>query len=120
MSLVTITEASRLVSKSTQTLYRHIKSGKLSRRSDKLIDTAELLRVYDSVTTSNATSDAPVLRHENVNVTPDTSQTEHVKWLESQIDDLKTEVKEIRQEGIDRENRLMLLLENDKKKWWQR
>jgi hypothetical protein len=42
MSLVTITEAAELVDKSTQTLYRHIRSGKLSRGSDGLIQTAEL------------------------------------------------------------------------------
>ncbi len=50
MSFVTITEAAELVNKSTQTLYRHIKSGKLSRESSGLLRTASKEEITESTT----------------------------------------------------------------------
>lgn len=106
MSVVTITEAARLTGKSTQTLYRHIKAGRLSRRSDKMIDAAELVRVYGSinnnVTISHAEPITPISRHD----------TDHVKWMERKIDKLENDLKELKSESLAREARLMALLEN--------
>jgi hypothetical protein len=45
MTLLSISEASKLTGKSIPTIYRHIKEGKLSKSNDK-IDKSELLRVY--------------------------------------------------------------------------
>jgi hypothetical protein len=45
MALLTISDAARVTGVSRVTLHRYIKAGKLSRRPDGLIDTAELLRV---------------------------------------------------------------------------
>lgn len=53
MALVTITEASKLTDKARKTLYAHINKGKLScatqEDGSKLIDTAELIRVYGDI-----------------------------------------------------------------------
>ena len=46
MSLVTITEAAKHFDVRRSTLYEKIKAGELSRNSDKLIDTADLLRLF--------------------------------------------------------------------------
>jgi len=43
MSIVTVTKAIKLTGKSHATIYRHIKSGKLSKSPDGGIDTAELI-----------------------------------------------------------------------------
>src|SRR5215470_13136183 len=45
MALLTISDAARVTGVSRVTLHRYIKAGKLSRRPDGLIDTAELLRI---------------------------------------------------------------------------
>ena len=44
MATLTITDAARVTGMSRMLLYRYIKSGKLSRTPDGLIDTTELLR----------------------------------------------------------------------------
>jgi hypothetical protein len=48
MAYVTIEEASKLTGKSTQSLYRHVKQGKVSKHHDGF-DTAELMRVYGAL-----------------------------------------------------------------------
>jgi hypothetical protein len=44
MAILTIVEAARLTGVSRSQLYRYIRAGKLSRTSEGLLDTAELLR----------------------------------------------------------------------------
>ena len=48
MAYVTIEEAARLTGKSTQSLYRHVKQGKVSKHHDGF-DTSELMRVYGAL-----------------------------------------------------------------------
>lgn len=48
MAVVTIKKAAKLVGKSSQTLYRHTKNGKLSKTGSGY-DTAELIRVYGAL-----------------------------------------------------------------------
>ena len=48
MAYFTIEEAARLTGKSTQTLYRHVKKGKVSRSHDGF-ETSELMRVYGAL-----------------------------------------------------------------------
>jgi TolA-binding protein len=113
MSFVTITEAAELVNKSTQTLYRHIKSGKLSRESNGLLQTAELIRVYGELRkneNSQKVSVDTVSQHESVNVINLLQQ--QIDKLEKDLQDLKTESLERERQGIEREKRLMALLEN--------
>jgi len=102
----TVEQASPLVGKSKQTIYRHLKSGKLSRNSDKLIDKAELLRVYGAL-----------VSHEDNKQTQDDINV--IALLQQQVTKLEDEVKEIKADSrereanaIEREKRLMALLEN--------
>ena len=55
MAYVTIEEAAKLTGKSVQSLYRHIKQGKVSRHQDGF-DTAELMRVYGALRNTNDTT----------------------------------------------------------------
>ena len=48
MAYVTIEEAAKLTGKSVQSLYRHVKQGKVSKHHDGF-DTAELMRVYGAL-----------------------------------------------------------------------
>ncbi|GFO76061.1 hypothetical protein BPLS_P3631 [Bathymodiolus platifrons methanotrophic gill symbiont] len=106
MALVTMTEASRLIGKSKQTLYRHVSSGRVSRNSDGFLDTAELIRVYGELkqnTTSKVTKTSmPVVQVER----------SHIEWLEKQVDGLRDDIKQVRDDSLAREIRLMALLEH--------
>lgn len=55
MAYVTIEEAAKLTGKSTQSLYRHVKQGKVSKHQDGF-DTAELMRVYGALRNTNDTT----------------------------------------------------------------
>jgi len=106
VALVTISEAARLIGKSKQTLYRHVANGKVSRNSDGMLDTAELIRAYGELrkntTPQVIKSPAPVEQVEK----------SHIEWLEKQIDELRNEVKQVREDSTARELRLMALLEH--------
>lgn len=66
MALVSIIEAGRLTGKSVPTIYRHIKTGKLSQTSEKLIDTSELIRVYGALNPiDNHRNDSQKLSNDN-------------------------------------------------------
>ena len=113
MSFVTITEAAKLVSKSNQTLYRHVKSGKLSRQSDGTFETTELIRVYGSL----SSPDTP----QSINTTPTPLQRENglievlqqqVTLLQSDLAELRVDVRKERADSKEREVRLMALLEH--------
>ncbi|GFO73380.1 hypothetical protein BJAS_P4151 [Bathymodiolus japonicus methanotrophic gill symbiont] len=101
-----MTEASRLIGKSKQTLYRHVSSGRVSRNSDGFLDTAELIRVYGELkqnTTSKVTkTSVPVVQVER----------SHIEWLEKQVDGLMDDIKQVRDDSLTREIRLMALLEH--------
>ena len=55
MAYVTIEEAAKLTGKSTQSLYRHVKQGKVSKHHDGF-DTAELMRVYGALRNTTDTT----------------------------------------------------------------
>ena len=55
MAYVTIEEAAKLTGKSVQSLYRHVKQGKVSKHNDGF-DTAELMRVYGALRNTNDTT----------------------------------------------------------------
>lgn len=60
MFIVSISEASRLVNKCRQTIYKHIRQGKLSTSTcvdgSKGLDTSELIRVYGVLTVDKTTN----------------------------------------------------------------
>lgn len=99
---VTIQKAINLTGKSRSTISRYIKAGKLS-TTDKGIDTAELMRVFGEF---NQTGKPPL------NQLNDHSVSERETWLMQQIEQLQKDMRELKQESIEREKRLMALLEN--------
>jgi len=103
MASVNITEAANLTGKSTKTLYRHIAIGKLSKNNDGAIDTSELLRVYGTLRNNEI--------REVLNVESQAIQKEK-EWLVSQIEKLQEDMRELKRESLERERRLMALLEN--------
>ncbi|MEO1896161.1 MAG: hypothetical protein ABGX32_07855 [Methylococcales bacterium] len=109
MSLVTVTEAIALSGKSASTLYRHLKTGKLSKASDGSgrIDTSELLRVYETLhdTTKRTTVALP---KESESLSQDN------EWLKNQIEKIQQDMRDLKSESLDREKRLMALLEHKK------
>lgn len=120
MSLVSITEAAELVDKSTQTLYRHIKSGKISRESNGQLQTAELIRVYGELKQHEKPN--KLASNDNFQSHSDNVVTllqQQINRLEKDLQDLKTESLEREKQAIEREERaaerekrLMTLLEN--------
>lgn len=108
---VNIQKAIELTGVSRSTIQRHIKAGKLT-KTDKGIDTAELIRVYGELKQVNASqfNDA-LINHE---------------WFIKQIEQLQNELKQVKNEAMERERqalerekqahereqRLMLLLAN--------
>jgi len=113
MSLVTITQAAKLVGKSKQTLYRHINIGKLSRRSDSMIDTTELIRCYGELKQVDAVT--PIKKERTV-LRADTGESDalrgHIETLQQDIAELKQGMEQQRLDSIDRERRLMAMIEH--------
>ena len=102
MSLLNLTQAAQFVNKSTQTLYRYIKAGKLSRRSDGSFDTSELMRVFGEPLAPNTTKLNSMANHD----------TSEVEYLRQQIEQLQHQLEQQRIEHLEREKRLMALLEH--------
>ena len=99
---VTIQKAINLTGKSRSTISRYIKAGKLS-TTEKGIDTTELIRVFGEFNQTGKPS---------LNQLNDTSVSERETWLMQQIEQLQKDMRELKQESIEREKRLMALLEN--------
>lgn len=109
---VNIQKAIELTGKSRATISRHIKIGKLS-KTDKGIDTAELIRVYGALKSKIELSNSLQMAN---------SMSEREQWL-MQIEQLKQDLKQLKEEslererqGIEREKRLMALLEHQSAK----
>ncbi len=100
--IVSIQKATQLTGKSRATISRHIKAGKLS-RTDKGIDTAELMRVYGALLSKDDASSSKA--------SPETMSSRE-QWLMSQIEALQQDIKELKTEHLEREKRLMALLEH--------
>lgn len=98
---VNIQQAINLTGKSRSTIDRYIRSGKLS-RTDKGIDTAELIRVFGELKPVN---DSPFNQ-------PDKSVSDSEQWLMNQVEQLQRDLKDLKQESLERERRLMALLEH--------
>jgi predicted transcriptional regulator len=91
MALVTITKASHLAGLTRQSIYRHIKQGKVSAITQndgtKKIDTSELLRVYGEIKDFN---------DDNVTIAAGNkvSKAVNVELLEYKIEVLEKQLKE--------------------------
>lgn len=110
---LTVNEVARIYNKSVQTVYRNIKAGKISRESSGLISLSECLRAYGAIPNQAINTVIP----ENNNMA-NSDNLEVITLLQAQIDklernlqDLKSESLEREKQGIEREKRLMALLE---------
>lgn len=114
MALVSISEASRLTSKSRTTVHRYISNGKLSICTDKngikKIDTSELLRVFGAFKSVHHEQSDNVTSEQNV--TPsETDETSKTKQLEHEVEHLRQLVT-AQQSHIDSLKQAMLLIES--------
>lgn len=88
MSRINISQASKKFNVSRNTLYKYIKSGKLTKDSEGLVDTADMIRLFSSHVTSQSQS------------TVDDSQPEHditlyqhrEQLLQKQVEQLQLQV----------------------------
>jgi uncharacterized protein YaaN involved in tellurite resistance len=113
---VTIQEATKLTGKSRATITRHISIGKLS-KTDKGIDTAELMRVYGALVD---TLDDSVDASQNDSLTThDASQmhqnSEFIDALRAQIELLKCQVADIKTDRDHWRNQATMLLTHQPK-----
>lgn len=99
VSLLSITEAAEQWGITRPTIYRYIKSGKLSRRADKKIDTAELLRVLGEPAAKKRKGVTP-----EVDVNPSV-KTDDTFALQQQVEQLRQQVEQLKQERAKAEER---------------
>jgi len=108
---LTVNEVARIYNKSVQTVYRNIKAGKLSRQDSGLIALSECLRAYGSM------PDNSVIQKNNsmansANLDVIALLQVQIDKLERDLQDLKSESLERERQGIEREKRLMALIEH--------
>ena len=88
MSRINISQASKKFNVSRNTLYKYIKAGKLTKDSEGLVDTSDMIRLFSSHVTSQSQS------------TPSDSQSEHdiaqyqhrEQLLQKQVEQLQLQV----------------------------
>jgi predicted transcriptional regulator len=103
VALLSITEAAEQWGITRPTIYRYIKAGKLSRRADKKIDTAELLRVLGEPdvkpSVKAADAEALQLQVEQLRQQVEQLQQERAKaeereeWLKGQVEAAQQTIK---------------------------
>jgi hypothetical protein len=108
MAQLTISDAARVTGVSRVTLHRYIKTGKLSRTPDGLIDTAELLRIglvlQPDTVQQPVTVQRPATPSATPPVTPDTPALERlIEVLQRELEDARA------REQAAREREAMLL-----------
>ena len=121
MTFVTIEKAAELIGKSTQTVYRHVRVGKLSRSSDGSFDVSELIRVYGELKSVDTTNG---IKNENKDISMLHVERQYdndffkneINLLRNEIKELKTEFREREKRYDERENRLLAMLEHKKEK----
>ena len=115
MPIVSRKKAMQLTGKSHATLYRHLKSGKLSKTPDGGIDTAELIRVYGEFVSPDAKDASKYIKTDIEHIyQKDKSDTE-IKLMQEQIDILKsqlTDTKSQLERSQQKEDKLLQLIEN--------
>ena len=115
MTEVSVTESMRLTGKSRPTLYRHIKSGKLSKNPNGTIDTSELRRVYGEFVTNDnevVTESSQIVTN---NITQNEKDENEIQHLKEQLEMLKSQLSKTENQ-LERsqktEDRLLQVIEN--------
>ena len=119
MTEISITEAMKLTGKSRPTLYRHIKSGKLSKTSNGGIDTSELRRVYGEFETLNVTNENKVvtksIKTEKKSISQIEKDETEIQHLKQQLEMLKSQLSKTEyqlERSQQKEDKLLQLIEN--------
>jgi len=117
MSFVTLEETAKLIGRSRQTIYRHVRAGKVSRVSDGTFDTTELMRAYGELKNPNTNKSIKNENNEKTMLHSDTYNNtdffkNEISLLRNEIKDLKAEFKEREKRSNEREDRLMAILEH--------
>ena len=119
MTEISITEAMKLTGKSRPTLYRHIKSGKLSKTSNGGIDTSELRRVYGEFETLNVTNENKVvtksIKTEKKSISQIEKDETEIQHLKEQLEMLKSQLSKTESQlerSQQKEDKLLQLIEN--------
>jgi uncharacterized protein YlxW (UPF0749 family) len=119
MTEISITEAMKLTGKSRPTLYRHIKSGKLSKTSNGGIDTSELRRVYGEFETLNVTNENKVvtksIKTEKKSISQIEKDETEIQHLKEQLEMLKSQLSKTEyqlERSQQKEDKLLQLIEN--------
>ena len=121
MAELNLTQASTAVGISRQTLYQHLKNGKVSatvnHRGDRVIHTSELIRVYgelknvpnsvDTLDTSSVSTGQDLTPPDSRHDTVDTDLHCVIKALEDQVQFLKGELSREREENTSIKNESM-------------
>ena len=92
MAIVSLKDAGLLSGKGSATIYRHIKSGKLSKTGDG-VDTSELIRVYGELKEIVSSDNDDNHQNDKKNVTSDNDK---LSSLEREIELLRETVTELR------------------------
>ena len=88
MSRINISQASKKFNISRNTLYKYIKSGKLTKDSDGLVDTVDLVRLFSL----HVTSQQPLTQDDSQNE-HDVAQYQHrEQLLQKQVEQLQLQV----------------------------
>ena len=115
MPIVSRKKAMQLTGKSHATLYRHLKSGKLSKTPDGGIDTAELIRVYGEFVSPDAEETSKSIKSDIEHIyQKDKSDTE-IKLMQEQINLLKSQLIDTKSQlerSQQKEDKLLQLIEN--------
>lgn len=120
MAVVSITESVKLTGKSRQTIYRHIRTGKLSKTGNG-IDTAELIRVYGEFVTpdtENTPKSSNVTHHTDIAAElkkQDKVQEMEVQHLKEQVELLKSQLTKTEaqlERAQHKEDKLLQIIEN--------
>ena len=120
MAVVSITESVKLTGKSRQTIYRHIRTGKLS-KTDNGIDTAELIRVYGEFVTpdtENTPKSSNVTHHADIAAEikkQDKVQEMELQHLKEQVELLKSQLTKTEtqlERAQHKEDKLLQIIEN--------
>jgi hypothetical protein len=113
ISIISIAKATRLVSKTTRSLYRHIQPTDKSRHNTPQTTFIPRQEPVDVTLDSYAFTPTVISggkEEPNNNPTPNASNNE--LFLQQQIVRLQKELAELREESEERENRLLTLIEN--------
>jgi len=88
MSRINISQASKKFNVSRNTLYKYIKSGKLTKDSEGLVDTSDLIRLFSSHVTSQSPSTPSDTKDEH-----EIAQYQHrEQLLQKQVEQLQLQV----------------------------